>query len=171
MDRHHDRIHAVVRVSPHVLVRFVILDQLTFSDLGIPFPLFTAPVDEAEEYWGESTCAKCGAVAKHCFSVHGGTPRNGLMACYGCLRAGHASIHKESVVGFISGAGAEEGLTDAVGESSEELLRFGFELIPHQLEPDEPDWHHVCVPVKHLCELVRTPNFETCRDSYDRCRS
>lgn len=41
----------------------------TFAELGIPFPLFEAPVTEAGEYVGRSNCTLCGARGRHCFRL------------------------------------------------------------------------------------------------------
>jgi hypothetical protein len=41
----------------------------TFADLGIPFPLFEAPTDEASDYAGVSTCRLCGGKDRHCFGL------------------------------------------------------------------------------------------------------
>ena len=41
----------------------------TFAELGIPFPLFEAPVSEATEYEGLGTCELCGATKSHCFRI------------------------------------------------------------------------------------------------------
>jgi len=134
-------------------------DRTTFSDLGIPFPLFAASAQEALEYCGQSTCAACGERVKHCFSVYNADPPDQI-ACYDCLRAGIVVICKDTVVGFVNGEGAEQGLTDAVGIPKDKLLASGLQVIPHRLEP-HLNWHHVCVPQEHLRELVRTPSFKT----------
>lgn len=41
----------------------------TFQDLGIPFPLFEAPADQASEYCGLGTCSLCGEKQQHCFEL------------------------------------------------------------------------------------------------------
>lgn len=41
----------------------------TFAQLGIPFPLFEAPVTEASDYIGLSDCGFCGEKKQHCFSL------------------------------------------------------------------------------------------------------
>ena len=41
----------------------------TFADLGIPFPLFEAPTDEASDYAGLATCRLCGVKDRHCFEL------------------------------------------------------------------------------------------------------
>lgn len=130
----------------------------TFDDLGIPFPLFSAPVAEAAEYRGKARCGICNTAATHCFSATS-TTGNDLIACYDCLRGGKARISKDTVIGIVGNA--DSGLADAVGEDRERLLGYGFEVLPHPLEPDEPDWHQVRVPSEHLRELLRTPNFLT----------
>jgi hypothetical protein len=41
----------------------------TFSELGIPFPLFEAPVEETY-YVGQGVCQRCDAESPHTFSRH-----------------------------------------------------------------------------------------------------
>lgn len=41
----------------------------TFADLGIPFPLFEAPTNEASDYAGLATCRLCGGQDRHCFEL------------------------------------------------------------------------------------------------------
>jgi uncharacterized protein CbrC (UPF0167 family) len=42
----------------------------TFSELGVPFPLFEAPASEASEYVGLSSCRLCGAGCRHSFALN-----------------------------------------------------------------------------------------------------
>jgi uncharacterized protein CbrC (UPF0167 family) len=42
---------------------------ITFKQLGIPFPLFEAPVENASEYCGQRACSLCRVAAAHCFSL------------------------------------------------------------------------------------------------------
>lgn len=132
----------------------------TFADRGIPFPLFAAPVSEAAGYLDAADCAQCGACNTPCFDAR---TSDGLdaPACYECLRAGRVAIRKDTVLGGVSAFGAERGRTDAVGFARPELVAYGFTVMPHHVEPDEPTWSHVCVPPQHLRELVRTPDFRT----------
>ena len=41
----------------------------TFTDLGIPFPLFEAPAEEASHYHGLATCSLCGLPDRHTFEM------------------------------------------------------------------------------------------------------
>ncbi len=41
----------------------------TFSDISIPFPLFEAPIADAKEYVGKSTCSLCNTKEAHCFKL------------------------------------------------------------------------------------------------------
>ncbi len=40
---------------------------ITFAQLGVPFPLFEASTDQANEYCGEADCSLCGKTKQHCF--------------------------------------------------------------------------------------------------------
>src|SRR4051812_5280430 len=41
----------------------------TFQRLGIPFPLFEAPVRDARDYVGFNTCSLCEQAGRHCFRL------------------------------------------------------------------------------------------------------
>lgn len=41
----------------------------TFAELGIPFPLFEGPSDQASEYCGVGTCSLCGHKRQNCFRI------------------------------------------------------------------------------------------------------
>lgn len=43
--------------------------HMTFAELGIPFPLFAAPVAEASKYDGLGTCELCNTAESHCFRI------------------------------------------------------------------------------------------------------
>ena len=42
---------------------------VTFAQLGIPFPLFAAPIDETTDYVGAKVCKLCGILQPHTFRV------------------------------------------------------------------------------------------------------
>ena len=44
-----------------------------FAELGIPFPLFEGPSDQAAEYGGLGTCSLCGGHRQHCFQLEVGS--------------------------------------------------------------------------------------------------
>jgi hypothetical protein len=54
----------------------------TFSELGIPFPLFEGPSDQAVEYCGLGTCTLCGGEDRHCFRLDIGCAV--ITDCPGC---------------------------------------------------------------------------------------
>jgi uncharacterized protein CbrC (UPF0167 family) len=41
----------------------------TFADLGIPFPLFEAPIEDASDHVAPATCRLCGGRDRHCFEL------------------------------------------------------------------------------------------------------
>jgi len=41
----------------------------TFFELGLPFPLFDAPADQASDYCGATTCSLCHSSGQHCFQL------------------------------------------------------------------------------------------------------
>lgn len=54
----------------------------TFADLGIPFPLFEAPTDEASDYAGVATCRLCRRGDQPCFEL--GIGDDLIVACPSC---------------------------------------------------------------------------------------
>jgi|GEM_PF-913002 len=42
----------------------------TFAQLGIPFPLYEAPIQDATGYAGKATCGVCGRHEQHCFILN-----------------------------------------------------------------------------------------------------
>jgi uncharacterized protein CbrC (UPF0167 family) len=42
---------------------------ITFAQLGIPFPFFDAPAEQATEYCGIQTCSLCNHEGRHCFAL------------------------------------------------------------------------------------------------------
>lgn len=54
----------------------------TFNDLGIPFPLFEAPIDDASEYRGTGTCHICGQGDVHVFAL--GIGADVIAPCSAC---------------------------------------------------------------------------------------
>jgi hypothetical protein len=56
--------------------------ELTFHDLGIPFPLFEAPVTDATDYEGRGRCSLCHKEDAHCFQL--GIGADVVVRCPGC---------------------------------------------------------------------------------------
>ncbi len=56
----------------------------TFADLGIPFPLYEAPVSPSDDsdYIGKGTCSICGTANAHCFRL--GIPADLVIPCPSC---------------------------------------------------------------------------------------
>lgn len=75
-----------------------------------------------------------------------------LVACYDCLRAGHAALSKDTQIGMVRWEDAQKGVTRGVPG----LLRCDFETVPTQ-----DGWHAARVFKEHLLELVRTPTYST----------
>lgn len=75
-----------------------------------------------------------------------------LVACYGCLRAGHAAITKDTELGMISWEQAFEGVT----HGTPGLDRDDFALVPL-----EEGWIGARLPEAMMFELLRTPTYET----------
>ncbi len=56
--------------------------SITFEQLGIPFPLFEAPVKDASGYCGQRVCSLCHVAMAHCF--HLGIGAYVIRACPSC---------------------------------------------------------------------------------------
>ena len=112
----------------------------TFAELGIPFPLFEAPVKETFDYQGIASCEICGRADQHCFSVS-------QLACYDGFRTGRAVSIKTCEFGMVDPEWAGQGRVMACypGFHTDQ-----FEVIT-TYEPDELNW--VCIPENIL------PNF------------
>lgn len=164
----------------------------TFKDLGIPFPLFEAPVDATSDYAGIANCDICGGSQQHGFRIgiggyvklsckqchheqfaqgheafSAGCDECGTqlmektasktssdeypVACYNCLRAGRASITKDTEFGMITYEHAQRGITHGVPG----LATTMFEALP----PNDEGWVCVKIPNEYLNELVSTPGY------------
>jgi len=127
----------------------------TFDELGIPFPLFTAPIREATEYRADGHCEFCGVESGHTFRGNLG------VFCYACLRAGAAQFSKYTVIGSVLNGEQLE----AIGINAAKIIEHGFHnLRPHPLEPNEADWHSIRTTPGLLTELTMTPNFNCWSD-------
>lgn len=166
----------------------------TFAKLGIPFPLFEAPSDEASEYVGVSTCLLCNS-KRHCFRLGIGDAL--VLPCPKCATDAFLdaddrvdrtcgscgtvvvfpSIPKEKEVQVCydclrSGKGTINKDTEFGMVSWEQALQGITHGIPG-LKTDEfervlidaqDEWYGVRVPKEHLFELLRTPTMNNWQD-------
>jgi hypothetical protein len=161
----------------------------TFGSLGIPFPLFEAPVEEAVEYCGSSTCSVCSRSAAHCFILDIGCALvvpcpscsipNGLdahdhrdQACVACGETlpfpelGDGAIH--ICYGCLrEGHGAITTDTE-LGMISWEQVQAGhthglpgLARADFEMVPLEGGWVGAKLPRDMMLELLRTPNYLT----------
>jgi uncharacterized protein CbrC (UPF0167 family) len=159
------------------------------SDLGIPFPLFDADIQDASEYVGKEKCTLCGKT-EHAFELDIGCAlmatcpscgtENGLDASNrdssSCRSCGHQILFPEiedsSPIHICypclrSGKGAitsDTVLGMVSWEQAQEGLTHGVpgEIITEfELVEDEEGWHRARVEKAHLYELLRTPNYST----------
>lgn len=68
----------------------------TFSDLGIPFPLFEAAVTEACEYIGAGICTTCGTASGHTFRLGIGCAL--MLTCPRCTTVSGLDLTMESTL-------------------------------------------------------------------------
>ena len=77
----------------------------TFADLGIPFPLFDASIDETSDYSGIHACSLCGTTNQHTFLLGIGCAL--MLPCAKC--------------GTITGLDAHDRASDKCRNCAEEL--------------------------------------------------
>jgi uncharacterized protein CbrC (UPF0167 family) len=128
---------------------------MTFDDLGMHFPLWAAPIENA--------AVERDAPCRHCANASAFTFDG---ACYACLRADKCDHAKETELGMVRREDAMRGMTHGVPLGSHEKGLAGWELVPHPVDPDFPDekWVSVRVDKEELLELLRTPSFHSWQD-------
>jgi uncharacterized protein CbrC (UPF0167 family) len=164
----------------------------TFTELGIPFPLFEAPVDDASEYCGVGACSLCGAAGRHCFELGIGCAvmcacpscgtENGLdaddwaaVACRQCeanvpfpaLGKGEIRVCYECL---RAGKAAIAKGTELGMISSDQAFEGVTNGIPgldrddFEMVSQGDDWVAVRLPQAIMWELLRTPTYSTIQD-------
>jgi len=163
----------------------------TFADLGIPFPLYEGPTNEATGYADHTTCRLCGETDRHCFQLGIGCAV--MLPCSSCgVENGlDASDRKDQVCRscgavipfppfkakdiFIcysclrAGKGAMTKDTEFGMVSWDQAFQGvthgapGLKTAEFELVPIDPEeeWFGVRLPSEHLFELLRTPSFVT----------
>lgn len=165
------------------------LEELTFHDLGIPFPLFEAPVSEAREYRGRGRCSLCHKEGVHCFSLTLGADL--VIHCPGC-KAEVALDADSRAGGMCQTCGSRLEFPDLGGDPvltcyaclrggraamtkdtalgmirHEDALRGvthgvpGLNRADFELAPKGDGWTGVRLPVSMMMELLRTPTYLT----------
>ncbi|TWU22372.1 hypothetical protein Pla52o_34280 [Novipirellula galeiformis] len=121
----------------------------TFDDLGMPFPLFKAPVAHARTD-PAGTCSVCGTPATIRFCD----------ACYQCFRGGKVDNAIDTELGMVRVEDARLGRTHGLPLGNPPVLG-NYELIPQPVDPNFPDetWYHVRIDSQHLFEIIRTPDY------------
>lgn len=161
----------------------------TFAELGIPFPLFEGPSDEAHEYCGLATCSLCGTARQHCFRLGIGCAVMRLCPTCGTEsglsaydRAGASCRKCQTVVPFPdlgegeikvcytclrSGKAAITKDTELGMISWEQAFAGvthgvpGLDRTDFELVPLEDDWVGAKLPQEAMFELLRTPTFSS----------
>jgi uncharacterized protein CbrC (UPF0167 family) len=161
----------------------------TFQELGIPFPLFEGPSDQANEYCGLGDCSVCGKKGEHCFRLGIGCAV--IVDCQKCGAANGLDADDRE-----SGSCRECSSTVSFPELGEDeikvchtCLRAGkaaltkdtelgmisweqaFEGVTHgvpglkradfEMVQREDDWVGAKLPKEVMFELLRTPTYST----------
>jgi len=163
----------------------------TFAELGIPFPLYEGPTNEARGYAERSTCLLCGGTNRHCIQLSiGGAVmlpcpacgvENGLAAsdrkdgpCRSCRTVIPFPKSKDKDI-FIcysclrAGKGAITKDTELGMVSWDQAFQGithgvpGLKTTEFEIVPidTEEEWFGARMPGEHLFELLRTPSFVT----------
>jgi hypothetical protein len=165
------------------------LELLTFHDLGIPFPLFEAPVSDATDYEGRGRCSLCHKEDVHCFRL--GIGADVVVRCSGCTaevaldadsRSGGACQACQSHVEFPDvdpsavlacyaclrgGRAALTKVTELGMIRHENAVRGvtcgepGLNSPGFDLVPLTDGWVGARLPTPTMLELVRTPGYST----------
>jgi uncharacterized protein CbrC (UPF0167 family) len=134
--------------------------ELTFSDLGIPFPLFEAPASEAVAYRGLGTCSLCHAQQTHCFGLDIGGEV--VITCARCGTENGLDANERNnkacrscgeVVEFPSVP--EGGLNVCY-----QCLRAGRAAISHDTELGMVGWEQAITGLTHGLPGLQHPDFE-----------
>lgn len=161
----------------------------TFAALGIPFPLFEAPIESASEYVGVATCRICNGQARPCFRLGIGCAvfrscpacgaENGLDSydrapapCRRCgsqvpfpdLPSGEIYVCYECLRSGRAGMtkGTEFGMV-SWEQAFAGITHGGPDLQSDQFElvpiDSEDGWYGVRLPSEQMWELLRTPGY------------
>jgi uncharacterized protein CbrC (UPF0167 family) len=161
----------------------------TFAQLGIPFPLFEGPSEQASEYCGIAACSLCSKKGQHCFQLGIGCAI--VLKCPSCgttngldtsdyedshCRHCHATIPfpelggNEIKVCYSCLRNGKAAITKdtVLGMISWEQA---FEGVTHgvpglnrndfEMVPKEDDWVGARLPQEMMFELLRTPTYST----------
>jgi uncharacterized protein CbrC (UPF0167 family) len=170
----------------------------SFTQLGIPFPLFEGPADQANEYYGLDTCSLCGTKRQHCFRIGIGCdlmlgcPKclatNGLDAddrVKGCCRECKTSVPFPEIEDdeikacyrcLRAGKAAITKDTELGMVSWEQAIDGITHGVPglnrpdFEMVPKEDDWIGARLPKEMMLELLRTPTYNTIQgDQWQFC--
>jgi uncharacterized protein CbrC (UPF0167 family) len=160
----------------------------TFAELGAPFPLFEAPVEDATEFIGASRCSLCDREAAVCFELGIGCAvmrecptcgtLNGLDAsdaesidCRACQQLVVFPDLPEQIVACYSCLRQGRAALTKDTELGMVSWEQAFEGVTHgipglarsdfELVPKESDWVGARLPDTTMFELLRTPTYLT----------
>ena len=159
----------------------------TFAQLGIPFPLFEGPSDQASEYCGLDTCSLCGGRRLHCFRLNIGCAvmracpecgtENGLDACDGedapCRRCGapvpFPDLGEDEIRSCYACLRAGKAAITKDTELGMISWEQAYEGVTHgvpglrrddfEMVPRDDDWVGARLPPEMMFELLRTPTY------------
>lgn len=131
----------------------------TFSTLGIPFPIFDAPVVDASEYVGRNTCSLCKSPGRHCFNLDIGCAV--MVACPKCsAENGLDASDRVDMPCRRCGCSLEFPLVDECVLTCYECLRSGRAAITKDTELGMVSWEQAFEGVTHGIPELDRDDFE-----------
>jgi len=161
----------------------------TFDDLGIPFPLFDGPSNQASDYCGVGICSLCGSKRQHCFRLDIGCALMRDCPACGAQNGLDANDREDSPCRQCGAMVPFPDLGDDEIKACYNCLRSGkaaitkdtelgmisweqaFEGVTHgipglnhsdfEMVSKEDDWVGARLPHEMMFELLRTPTYST----------
>lgn len=124
--------------------------MVTFAEIGMEFPLFAAPIEDAIVDQ-QGACSPCGTVSQLLF---GGS-------CYACIRAGKGDHTIDTEYGMVRPEDALNGRTHGLPLDPNNLPNLPLVAHAVDLKFRDEHWYSVQFASDDLIELTRTPSYHT----------
>jgi uncharacterized protein CbrC (UPF0167 family) len=131
----------------------------TFADLGAPFPLFAAPIEDASDFAGPGRCSLCKSAAAVRFEL--GIGCDVMVGCPGC-GLGRGLDADDATAGVCRGCGQSVPypVDDEVTYCCYSCLRAGRAAITKDTEVGMLTWEHELTGVSHGKPGLKHRDFE-----------
>jgi uncharacterized protein CbrC (UPF0167 family) len=132
----------------------------TFTELGIPFPLFEGPSDQAGEYCGVGTCSLCESTGQHCFGMGIGCAVMVKCPSCGIANALDAADREDGSCRQCGVAMSFPAIDDEEVKACYSCLRSGKAAITKDTELGMVSWEQAFEGVTHGVPGLNRPDFE-----------